>query len=67
MSSVCPLPCTPATTTISPRWTGRATWSTVSWLKLHVDDDTRYRQFLCPGPRASTLGEVSDYRNTCRY
>ncbi|QCX26190.1 alpha/beta hydrolase family protein [Nocardioides jishulii] len=40
-------------------------WSTISWLKLHVDDDTRYRQFLCPGPSPSTLGDVSDYRNTC--
>lgn len=40
-------------------------WSTISWLKRYVDDDTRYRQFLCPGPQPSTLGEVSDYRNTC--
>ena len=40
-------------------------WSTISWLKLYVDGDTRYRQFLCPGPSASTLGEVSDYRNAC--
>ncbi|WP_110240340.1 alpha/beta hydrolase family protein [Nocardioides gilvus] len=40
-------------------------WSTISWLKLHVDDDTRYRQFLCPGPQPSSFGQVSDYRNTC--
>lgn len=40
-------------------------WSTISWLKLYVDDDDRYRQFLCPGPRGSTSGAVSDYRNTC--
>lgn len=40
-------------------------WSTISWLKLYVDDDTRYRQFLCPGPQASSFGDVSDYRNTC--
>ena len=40
-------------------------WSTISWLKLHVDDDTRYRQFLCPGPQASATGQVSNYRNTC--
>ncbi|MBE7324597.1 dienelactone hydrolase family protein [Nocardioides sp. Y6] len=40
-------------------------WSTISWLKTYVDDDDRYRQFLCPGPRASTFGEISDYRNTC--
>ncbi|QBX55759.1 alpha/beta hydrolase [Nocardioides seonyuensis] len=40
-------------------------WSTISWLKLYVDDDERYRQFLCPGPQPSSFGEVSDYRNTC--
>ena len=40
-------------------------WSTISWLKLHVDGDARYRQFLCPGPQPSTFGDVSDYRNTC--
>jgi len=34
----------------------------ISWLKRFVDEDTRYSQFLCPGPRA--LG-ISDYRNTC--
>lgn len=39
---------------------------TISWLKLYVDEDTRYRQFLCPGPSVSTFGAVSDYRNTCR-
>ncbi|WP_181310804.1 alpha/beta hydrolase family protein [Nocardioides campestrisoli] len=39
--------------------------NTISWLKLYVDEDVRYRQFICPGPRPSTTGEVSDYRNTC--
>ncbi|WP_101524332.1 alpha/beta hydrolase family protein [Nocardioides houyundeii] len=39
--------------------------STISWLKLYVDDDDRYRQFLCPGPQSSVTGAVSDYRNTC--
>ncbi|GAB2868880.1 alpha/beta hydrolase family protein [Nocardioides pacificus] len=39
--------------------------STISWLKLYVDSDSRYRQFLCPGPETSLFGEVSDYRNTC--
>ncbi len=34
----------------------------VSWLKRFVDNDTRYDQFICPGP--STVS-VSDYRNTC--
>ncbi|WNV86330.1 dienelactone hydrolase family protein [Umezawaea sp. Da 62-37] len=35
----------------------------LSWLKRFVDNDTRYDQFLCPGPSASTL--VEEYRNTC--
>ena len=34
----------------------------VAWLKRFVDDDTRYDQFICPGPSGSA---VSDYRNTC--
>jgi pimeloyl-ACP methyl ester carboxylesterase len=34
----------------------------VSWLKRFVDDDTRYEQFLCPGPSSSA---ISDYRSTC--
>ncbi|WP_045747608.1 MULTISPECIES: lipase [Actinoplanes] len=41
------------------------TWTAVqavSWLKRFVDDDTRYDQFLCPGP--SNLS-ISDYRTTC--
>ncbi|MCZ7437040.1 alpha/beta hydrolase [Micromonospora sp. WMMC241] len=35
---------------------------TVAWLKRFVDDDTRYEQFLCPGPSGSAIEE---YRNTC--
>ena len=35
---------------------------TVSWLKRYVDNDTRYEQFLSPGPTPSTLGPVSAYR-----
>jgi predicted dienelactone hydrolase len=35
----------------------------ISWLKRFIDNDTRYDQFLCPGP--STGLTVSDYRNTC--
>jgi predicted dienelactone hydrolase len=34
----------------------------VAWLKRFVDDDTRYDQFLCPGPSGTS---VEDYRNTC--
>ncbi|MBE1489362.1 alpha/beta hydrolase family protein [Plantactinospora soyae] len=34
----------------------------VAWLKRFVDDDTRYEQFLCPGPSGSA---VEEYRNTC--
>ena len=35
----------------------------ISWLKRFVDDDTRYDQFLCPGPSLSTA--VSEYDNSC--
>jgi dienelactone hydrolase len=35
----------------------------VSWLKRWVDLDTRYGQFLCPGPAAT--GTVNEYRSTC--
>ena len=35
----------------------------ISWLKRFVDNDTRYDQFLCPGPTPGTL--VEEYRNTC--
>ncbi|MFW6772831.1 alpha/beta hydrolase family protein [Nocardioides sp. CPCC 205120] len=35
---------------------------TVAWLKRYVDDDTRYEQFLTPGPNVSPFGDVSDYR-----
>ncbi|NYH41581.1 putative dienelactone hydrolase [Micromonospora jinlongensis] len=34
----------------------------VAWLKRFVDDDTRYEQFLCPGPSGS---QIEEYRNTC--
>ncbi len=36
----------------------------VAWLKRFVDDDTRYDQFLCPGPSGSA---VEEYRNTCPH
>jgi hypothetical protein len=35
----------------------------ISWLKAFVDNDTRYLQFLCPGPASSPSTE--EYRNTC--
>lgn len=35
----------------------------ISWLKAFVDNDTRYLQFLCPGPTATPTTE--EYRNTC--
>ncbi|WP_156756567.1 alpha/beta hydrolase family protein [Actinokineospora pegani] len=35
----------------------------VSWLKRWVDSDTRYEQFLCPGPQADAV--ISEYRDTC--
>lgn len=34
----------------------------VAWLKRFVDNDTRYDQFICPGPTGS---QIEDYRNTC--
>jgi pimeloyl-ACP methyl ester carboxylesterase len=37
----------------------------VSWLKRWVDDDTRYEQFLCPGPAAG--GQINEYRSTCPF
>ncbi len=37
----------------------------IAWLKRFVDTDTRYTQFLCPGPSVSSYGEVSQYRATC--
>jgi len=39
---------------------------TVSWLKRYVDNDTRYSQFLCPGPAVDpAFGLVQDYRARC--
>ncbi|WP_372514425.1 bis(hydroxyethyl) terephthalate hydrolase [Streptomyces fragilis] len=39
----------------------------ISWLKRWVDNDTRYSQFLCPGPSTGLFSDVSDYRNTCAF
>ena len=35
----------------------------VSWLKLYVDNDERYEQFLWPPPDVDA--EISEYRSTC--
>ena len=39
----------------------------IAWLKRFVDDDTRYSQFICPGPAFSQNGTlpVANYLNTC--
>jgi alpha-beta hydrolase superfamily lysophospholipase len=37
----------------------------IAWLKRFVDVDTRYSQFICPGPTPSQTGAVSVYSNTC--
>ena len=37
----------------------------ISWLKRFVDDDTRYTQFLCPTPSATTA--ISEYLSNCPY
>lgn len=39
--------------------------TSIAWLKRWVDTDTRYSQFLCPGPSVTLTGAVSDYRSTC--
>ncbi|HST82891.1 MAG TPA: alpha/beta hydrolase [Kineosporiaceae bacterium] len=35
----------------------------ISWLKRFIDNDTRYDQFLCPGPTFDLA--ISSYRNSC--
>ncbi|KUP97549.1 cutinase/poly(ethylene terephthalate) hydrolase [Thermobifida cellulosilytica] len=39
----------------------------VAWLKRFVDEDTRYTQFLCPGPRTGLFSDVEEYRSTCPF
>jgi len=34
----------------------------IAWLKRYVDNDTRYEQFIAPGPSTGLLSPVSDYR-----
>jgi dienelactone hydrolase len=36
----------------------------ISWLKRWVDQDTRYTQFLCPGPSGT---DIQSYQQTCPY
>lgn len=38
----------------------------VSWMKLHLDEDARYKQFLC-GPNHTSDRDISDYRGNCPY
>jgi hypothetical protein len=38
----------------------------VSWMKLHLDKDQRYNQFVC-GPRHESDRDISEYRGTCPY
>ncbi|WP_007027147.1 poly(ethylene terephthalate) hydrolase family protein [Saccharomonospora iraqiensis] len=40
---------------------------TLSWLKRFVDNDTRYTQFLCPGPDDGLFSDVEEYRSTCPF
>ncbi|HWS34403.1 MAG TPA: alpha/beta hydrolase [Actinoplanes sp.] len=35
----------------------------IAWLKLFVDNDTRYQQFVCPGPSSGLT--VDQYRSSC--
>ncbi len=37
----------------------------VSWMKVHMDKDARYNQFIC-GPRHESDRNISDYRGNCR-
>ncbi|GIE00143.1 lipase [Paractinoplanes durhamensis] len=39
--------------------------NSIAWLKRFVDDDTRYEQFLCPGPAVSTT--VSQFTTNCPH
>ncbi|WP_203824840.1 alpha/beta hydrolase family protein [Actinoplanes palleronii] len=39
--------------------------NSIAWLKRFVDDDTRYDQFLCPGPSVSTT--ISQFTTNCPH
>ena len=34
----------------------------IPWMKIFIDNDTRYTQFLCP---LSNTSGISAYRNSC--
>ncbi|MFW5823707.1 MAG: alpha/beta hydrolase family protein [Marinobacter sp.] len=38
----------------------------ISWMKLHLDQDERYDQFLC-GPDHESDWDISEHRSTCPY
>ncbi|MFA9271715.1 MAG: alpha/beta hydrolase [Baekduiaceae bacterium] len=48
-------------------YTPRNMAAVLSWVKRFVDNDTRYSQFICPGPSALTSGEFSVYRSSCPF
>ncbi len=48
-------------------YTQRNMASVLTWLKRFVDNDTRYAQFICPGPAALTAGEFSTYSSSCPF
>ncbi|GAA1985431.1 lipase [Isoptericola halotolerans] len=39
----------------------------ISWLKRFVDDDSRYTQFLCPGPSTGLFSPVEKYESSCPF
>ena len=39
--------------------------NSIAWLKRFVDDDTRYEQFLCPGPQRDAA--VSQFETDCPH
>ncbi|MFV2195222.1 alpha/beta hydrolase family protein [Nocardiopsis sp. LOL_012] len=41
--------------------------NSLSWLKVFVDEDDRYEQFLCPAPSTGWFSPYSDYRDSCPY
>ncbi|MFV2195224.1 alpha/beta hydrolase family protein [Nocardiopsis sp. LOL_012] len=41
--------------------------NSLSWLKVFVDEDDRYEQFLCPGPSTGWGSDYSDYRESCPF
>ena len=49
-----------------PTWgNSEVTRRVIPWLKIWIDNDTRYTQFMCPGLMDST--GVASYDNTCGF